>query len=57
VTELSATANAIADIKALVRTLDMPRCRAVAEAALALDSADDVRHLVATHWPTIGSGS
>lgn len=51
VTELSATPNVIADIKALVRTLDINQCRAVAAEALALDSGEAVRHLLESRWP------
>ncbi|CBS89697.1 phosphoenolpyruvate--protein phosphotransferase [Azospirillum lipoferum] len=53
VTELSATPAVIADLKAFIRTLRMEDCRRVAEAALATDSADEVRRLVAEAWPAI----
>ncbi|MFP5515115.1 MAG: phosphoenolpyruvate--protein phosphotransferase [Alphaproteobacteria bacterium] len=53
VTELSATPAVIADLKAFIRTLRMEDCRRVAEAALATDSADEVRRLVAKAWPAI----
>ncbi|CAO3426489.1 phosphoenolpyruvate--protein phosphotransferase [Azospirillum endophyticum] len=53
VTELSATPAVIADLKAFIRTLRMEDCRRVAEAALATDSADEVRRLVAETWPAI----
>ncbi|AWB06521.1 phosphoenolpyruvate--protein phosphotransferase (plasmid) [Azospirillum humicireducens] len=53
VTELSATPAVIADLKAFIRTLRMEDCRRVAEAALATDSADEVRRLVAQAWPAI----
>lgn len=51
VTELSATPAVIADLKAFIRTLTMADCRAVAEAALELDSAEAVRRMVAERWP------
>lgn len=51
VTELSATAGSIAEIKAMVRTLDMNKCKAVAEAALALESGEAVRRMLAQSWP------
>ncbi|MBP0574045.1 hypothetical protein J8J40_26640, partial [Mycobacterium tuberculosis] len=54
VTELSASAGAIADIKALVRTLDLPRCAAVAQQALTLDSGAAVRRLIAESFPELG---
>lgn len=53
VTELSATPAVIADLKAFIRTLRMEDCRRVAEAALATDSAEEVRRLVAEAWPAI----
>ncbi len=51
VTELSATPAVIADLKAFIRTLTLEECRAVAETALNLDSADAVRRMVAERWP------
>ncbi|WP_370673632.1 phosphoenolpyruvate--protein phosphotransferase [Pleomorphomonas sp. PLEO] len=51
VTELSATSGSIAEIKAMVRTLDMNKCKAVAEAALALESGEAVRRMLAQSWP------
>nr|WP_254004801.1 phosphoenolpyruvate--protein phosphotransferase [Pleomorphomonas sp. NRK KF1] len=51
VTELSATSGSIAEIKAMVRTLDMTKCKAVAEAALALESGEAVRRMLAQSWP------
>ena len=48
VRELSATAAAVPSVKAALRPLDLARCTALAEAALALDSAEAVRaHLAA----------
>jgi phosphocarrier protein FPr/phosphocarrier protein len=44
---LSVPAAAIAETKALVRTLDLVRCRALAAEALAAPDADAVRALVA----------
>lgn len=51
VTELSAAASVLPEIKALVRGLDMPTCRAIAEQALDLDSAEAVRALLDRHFP------
>ena len=51
VTELSATSGSIAGIKAMVRTLDMNTCKAAAEAALALESGEAVRRMLAKSWP------
>jgi len=51
VTELSATAGAIPDVKAIVRTLTMDVCREVAREALEQDSAADVRRLLTRRWP------
>ncbi|MBY8827071.1 phosphoenolpyruvate--protein phosphotransferase [Hephaestia mangrovi] len=45
--ELSVPAAAVAETKALVRTLDLARCRALAAEALAAPDADAVRALVA----------
>ncbi|WP_372394914.1 phosphoenolpyruvate--protein phosphotransferase [Azospirillum sp. HJ39] len=53
VTELSATPAVIADLKAQIRGLRLEDCRRVAEAALATDSADEVRRLVAEAWPVV----
>ena len=53
VTELSAGAEAIPEIKAMVRGLAMERCVDVARAALELGSGSDVRHLLATEWPDL----
>ncbi|WP_207457561.1 phosphoenolpyruvate--protein phosphotransferase [Azospirillum sp. SYSU D00513] len=50
VTELSATPAVIPDLKAFIRTLRPEECRTVAEAALNLDSAEEVRRLVAERW-------
>lgn len=51
VTELSATPAVIADLKAFIRTLRIADCRRIAEMALSLDSAEDVRRLVTETWP------
>jgi phosphocarrier protein FPr/phosphocarrier protein len=51
VTELSATAGAIPDVKAIVRTLTMDVCREVTREALAQDTAADVRRLLTRRWP------
>ena len=43
----------IAEIKAMVRTLDMEKCKAVAAAALALESGEAVRRMLAQAWPEV----
>jgi phosphocarrier protein FPr/phosphocarrier protein len=48
VTELSVPGAAVAETKALVRTLDLARCRAVAAQALTAPDADAVRALVSS---------
>ena len=53
VTSLSATRSGIPDLKAFIRTLDRDTCRAVAEEALTLDSAAEVRAMVARRWPDL----
>lgn len=47
VTELSATASMVAEIKAVVRSLSLSACRELAAEALRLDSAEAVRALAA----------
>jgi len=47
VTELSAAPGLVPDVKALVRTLDLARCRDHAAQALRLSSAADIRALAA----------
>lgn len=47
VTRLSAPPSAVPEIKALVRTLSLPACRALAQRALQAESADAVRALTA----------
>lgn len=51
VRELSVTPGAIAEVKAVVRTLDVTHCQTVAREALRLESGAAVRRLVAEHWP------
>lgn len=51
VTELSASANTLPEIKALVRTLDMAQCRAVAAQVLELENAAQVRELLDRAFP------
>lgn len=51
VTELSATASAVPEVKAMVRTLTLDRCQAVARDALALSSAAEVRAMLSSQWP------
>jgi phosphocarrier protein FPr/phosphocarrier protein len=51
VTELSATASAVPEVKAMVRTLTMERCQEIAREALSKDSAEAVRRLLASYWP------
>ncbi|MDI1366492.1 MAG: phosphoenolpyruvate--protein phosphotransferase, partial [bacterium] len=45
ITELSATAEAVPEVKALVRTLNVPDCQALARQALDLSSPEAVRDL------------
>jgi phosphoenolpyruvate-protein phosphotransferase/dihydroxyacetone kinase phosphotransfer subunit len=52
VRELSVSPHAVPSVKARVRALDLARCTSLAEAALDLDDATAVRHLVSTS--TIG---
>lgn len=51
VTELSVGAASIPGVKALVRTLNMARCRELAVQALNLDSAAQVREFSRKHFP------
>jgi len=53
VRELSVTAGAIAEVKAVVRTLDREHCERVAREALRLESGAAVRRLVAENWPEV----
>jgi phosphocarrier protein FPr/phosphocarrier protein len=53
VDSLSATRSGIPDLKAFIRTLDLATCEAIAAEALALDTAAEVRALVARSWPTL----
>ena len=46
VTELAVGANAVAQIKALVRGLSYKQCREIAQKALSLQNAQQVRELV-----------
>lgn len=46
VSELSASAAVIADVKALIRTLSLADCKALAQSALTAETSEDVRHLV-----------
>ena len=40
-------------VKAIVRTLTVERCVAVARQALTLESGVEVRRLLAQHWPEV----
>lgn len=51
VTSLSATRSGIPDLKAFIRTLDVPTCRTVAQEALQQDTPEAVRALVLARWP------
>ncbi len=51
VASLSATRSGIPDLKAFIRTLDLPTCRAVAQDALQQDTPEAVRALVLARWP------
>ena len=53
--ELSMSPAAIPEIKAVIRRLAIADCRATAEAALQLPSADAVRALIRRTWPWLGS--
>jgi phosphocarrier protein FPr len=53
VTELSAAPAVIGDLKAQIRTLSLPECREAAAAALACESAAEVRCLIARRWPEL----
>ncbi|MDG2523537.1 phosphoenolpyruvate--protein phosphotransferase [Caulobacter segnis] len=55
VTELSATAAVVPELKALIRTLDRAACRALAEEALAQATAEDVRGLASQFIPGIAA--
>jgi phosphocarrier protein FPr len=57
VTELSANAAAIPAVKQAVRAVDLTVARALAEAALGLASAAEVRALVADASAAVGSGA
>jgi phosphoenolpyruvate-protein kinase (PTS system EI component) len=50
VTALSVRPNAVADVKQLVRRVDLGAARILAEAALAADSAVAVRTLASEAW-------
>ena len=54
VTELSASAAVLPEIKGVVRRLDAAECRVVAQRALQLDSAAEIRALVRITWPWLG---
>jgi multiphosphoryl transfer protein len=51
VTELSASAAVIPEIKAVVRRVSLAECRAAAQAALQLTSAEAIRAYVKATWP------
>jgi len=53
ITELSAAASAIPQVKAAVRSVAMPDCVAAAREALQLDSAQAVRAALTRRWPGI----
>jgi phosphocarrier protein FPr len=50
VTELSVSVPAIPAIKAQIRTLSLAECRRLAQHALAMDTASDVRALIPDPW-------
>jgi phosphoenolpyruvate-protein phosphotransferase len=54
-TELSASPAAIPQIKAVVRRLSLAQCRATAQAALQLSSAEAVRLHVSHTWPWLAA--
>jgi phosphoenolpyruvate-protein phosphotransferase len=51
VSELSASASALPEIKSLVRSLDMSTCRSIAQEALTFESAEAVRALLDRRFP------
>jgi phosphocarrier protein FPr/phosphocarrier protein len=53
VTELSVSASAAPEIKAMVRSLTFERCQHIAKEALAQESAAAVRRLLTGYWPEI----
>jgi phosphoenolpyruvate-protein kinase (PTS system EI component) len=52
---LSIAPALIPEIKALIRTLSLPRCTDIATQALDLDSGEAVRALVANTWPGLAA--
>jgi phosphocarrier protein FPr len=50
VTELSVSVPAIPAIKAQIRTLSLAECRRLAQQALAMDTASEVRALIPDPW-------
>lgn len=57
VIELSASPAVIPEVKAVVRRLNAAECRTVAQRALQLESAAQVRALVRTTWPWLSPNS
>ncbi|HXP96953.1 MAG TPA: phosphoenolpyruvate--protein phosphotransferase, partial [Telmatospirillum sp.] len=53
VTELSATASAVPEVKAMIRSLTMEQCQTVARQALSRDTAEAVHRLLASYWPEV----
>lgn len=53
VTELSASASAVPEVKAMVRTLSVERCQAIAREALSQESAEAVHRLLTSYWPEV----
>jgi phosphoenolpyruvate-protein kinase (PTS system EI component) len=51
VTELSVSIPMVPEVKALVRTLELKACRQLAEKAVSLRTADEVRALVKESFP------
>jgi len=45
----------IPELKALLRTVTLPRCAEVAEKALELETSDAVRALVVNTWPGLAA--
>jgi len=51
VTELSAAPAVIPELKAAIRQLTLEQCRALAQQAIAAETGDQVRSLIAAPWP------
>lgn len=52
---LSVAPSAVPEIKAIIRSLSMARCRDLATAALELETGDEIRARVVTQWPELAT--